>query len=86
MSRSSTVVLLVLDKLERAYTAEIAVHAGIAPDGVGRLLQRMHQQWLVDREREDGNPRELGRPLRTYYTLTEPGRVLAAKLREDGAA
>jgi DNA-binding MarR family transcriptional regulator len=81
MTQSAVAVLLVVAKLERAYTAEIAEHAGIAPVGTLRLLRRLHQLWLVDREQEEGDPHELGRTLRVYYTLTEPGRLVVTKLR-----
>jgi DNA-binding MarR family transcriptional regulator len=89
-SRSFVAVLLALDELGRGYTGEIAERAGMGtssrPGSAVHVLQRLYRQYLVDREREEGDPHELGRPLRTYYTPTPAGRELAAKLRKAGAA
>jgi PadR family transcriptional regulator PadR len=38
------------------------------------LLHRLVDAGVVDRNTEDGDPFDLGRPLRIYYTLTSRGR------------
>jgi len=51
------------------------------PSGtVSPILSRLVQEgWLASR-REDVDPREAGRPVRTYYKLTDEG----AKLAREG--
>jgi DNA-binding MarR family transcriptional regulator len=85
-SRSFVAVLLALDELGYSYSYEISKRTGVDEHATARLLARMYRQYLVDREREDADPHELGRPLRTYYAPAQAGRELAEQLRESSEA
>lgn len=63
----------------RQYGLELARVCGLESGTVHPILHRLHANGLVVRERERGNAVELGRPLRTYYTLTEAGAELSDK-------
>src|SRR5690242_9869621 len=76
MTLETLLVLRVLwDRLPggSAYGKELADETGVAPDSIYPMLQRLQRYGWVERVREDGDPAELGRPLRFYYHLTSEG-------------
>jgi PadR family transcriptional regulator, regulatory protein PadR len=58
---------------------ELRIPSGTLYPLLGRLCRR---GWLL-RESEAGDPSELGRPVRTYYRLTEEGRRAAEMVDDD---
>jgi DNA-binding HxlR family transcriptional regulator len=69
----------VLAELERGelWSFELARRTGLVPSGIGRQCARMVSAGLATAAAEAGSPRQLGRPARQYYALTERGRELA---------
>lgn len=81
-SRSFVTVLRKLDELpeHERYARGIAKHSWVDQTTATRVLRRMYRLELVDRWIEPGDEHQLGRPKRTYYTLTADGRELAKQL------
>jgi predicted ArsR family transcriptional regulator len=66
-----------------AYGLQITAGTGVNKDTVYRLLRRLQAAGVVSAVNEVGDPEQLGRPLRRYYSLTEP---TARFLRLDAAS
>ena len=63
--------------------SDITRATGLASGTVYPILLRFEAHGLLERFKEPGNPELLGRPLRTYYSLTPDGRALAHQVLSD---
>ena len=66
------VLSFLLDESTAAYGRQITAATGVNKDVVYQLLHRFKAAGVVSAVNEVGDPEQLGRPLRRYYSLTEP--------------
>jgi DNA-binding MarR family transcriptional regulator len=66
------VLLIVHKDKKETYGREICKRTGLESGTVSPMLVRLHGKGLVNRRREQDDG-DLGRPLRTYYSLTPAG-------------
>jgi PadR family transcriptional regulator PadR len=66
----------------RAFGFEIMAATGLRSGAVYPILARLRKNGWVTAEREDIDPVTEGRPVRTYYRLTDDGRRQAEVLRD----
>ena len=63
--------------------ADVLRETGISTGTLYPLLHKLKNQGLLKSEKETGDPRELGRPLRTFYSITSDGvRAVERELSE----
>jgi PadR family transcriptional regulator PadR len=73
MTLATKAVLRVLLDGGELYGREIGALADLPSGTVTPILLRLVQEGWLESRREDIDPREAGRPVRNYYTLTEQG-------------
>ena len=66
------VLSFLLDESTAAYGGQITAATGVNKDVVYQRLRRLESAGMVSAVNEVGDPEQLGRPLRRYYSLTEP--------------
>jgi DNA-binding PadR family transcriptional regulator len=86
MARRTTLeTLLILRDLMRhlpdgeAWGRKMAEDTGVDAGSIYPILQRLESDGWVERRKEVGDPKQLGRPLRFYYSLTVTGATHASE-------
>ena len=86
LKRQTLRSLLVLSTLAQQgrplYQAEIASHFADDAANLSRSLAKLEADGLLRSFQEEGQPQQLGRPLRRYYEVTPKGRDLARDLAQ----
>lgn len=75
-------VLSALDSLSKpACGADVIKETGLMSGTVYPLLIKLKGSGLLNSTKEKGDPSELGRPLKTFFTLTKLGRSKGHRIR-----